>query len=207
MQVAHGGPPGPIYALYGAREALLLPPLPLADDDTAIHAVLDARWHLPAVREGFRQALIAQGIWALPDIAGLYAQSAQSAHALKTSGLRLAPVSVTGLQPVKTEPAKAALSGDSHRAGFARGGGKLFVMPPRINPPSRPRRATRFLSRLPGNVPTAWPGCWPSARWMAPKALRMLPFKLRSMVPGDRQLYPYPFHSQRRACTGGRTGE
>ena len=106
------GAAGPIYALYGAREALLLPPLPMPDD-AAINAFLDARWHFPAVREGFRQGLIAQ-----------------SADALKAGVLRLAPVPVTGLQPVKTEPAKAELSG------------KPFVMPPRINPPRSPTPPT-----------------------------------------------------------------
>ena len=121
MQVLHGGPPGPIYALYGAREALLLPPLPLADD-SAVHAFLDACLHAPAVREGFRQALIAQGTWAL-HAAGL---RAQAADALKSGVLRVAPIPVSGLAPLKTEPAKAELSG------------KPFVMPPRINPPRTP---------------------------------------------------------------------
>ena len=117
MHILHGLP-GPTCALYGARQALLQAPLPLIGD-VAIDAFLDTCWPIVSAREAFRAALIAQGIWALPDAAGL---RAQAADALKTGVLRVAPVPVSGLAPLKTEPAKATLSG------------KPFVMPPRLNP-------------------------------------------------------------------------
>ena len=128
MHILHGIP-GPTCALYGAREALLQAPLPLIGD-AAIDAFLDTCWPIVSAREAFRAALIAQGVFALPDATGL---RAQAAGALKSGVLRVAPVAVSGLHPVKTEPAQAALSG------------KPFVMPPRLSPrPTLPPPAPAY---------------------------------------------------------------
>lgn len=124
MHVLHGGPPGPIYALYGAREPLLHAPLQWADD-AAIHAFIEHWFHTPAGQEVFRKALIAQGTAALPG-PGL---RAQIVHALQTGVLRAVPAPTTGLHPVKTEPAKAELSG------------KPFVPPAPAESPAHPAAA------------------------------------------------------------------
>ena len=74
MHVLHGIP-GTTCALYGAREALLHAPLSLAGD-AAIDAFLDTCWSIVSAREAFRAALIAQGVFALPDATGLRVQAA-----------------------------------------------------------------------------------------------------------------------------------
>ncbi len=162
MHILHGGPAGSTYALYGAREPLLLPPLQFADE-AAIHAFLEPYWQTAAGPEAFRHALIAQGIFPLTDHAGL---RGQTTHALKAGVLRPAPVAVSGLQPVKTEPARATLSG------------KPYVPPRRENPrpesaPPEPRY--KVALEIAGQSAAGVAGALAISPVDTPSALRMLP--------------------------------
>lgn len=122
MHILHGGPAGATYAIYGTREPALHAPLQLADE-TVRRAFLTPYFETAIGRESIRLALIVQGVFAATDADALWGQAD---HALKTGVLRIAPVPVSGLHPVKTEPARAALSG------------KPFIPPPRLNPTPTP---------------------------------------------------------------------
>ena len=162
MHILHGGPAGSTYALYGAREPLLLPPLQFVDE-AAIHAFLEPYWQTPAGPEAFRHALIAQGIFPLTDHIGL---RGQTTHALKAGVLRPAPVAVSGLQPVKTEPARASFSGQP------------YVPPRRENPrpesaPPEPRY--KVALEIAGQSAAGVAGALAISPVDTPAALRMLP--------------------------------
>lgn len=162
MHILHGGPTGTTYALYGAREPLLHPPLPLTDD-TAMHAFLDIYWQTPVAMEACRQALIAQGIFALTDPVGL---RGQVIHALQTGVLRVAPVPVSGLQPIKTEPARASFSGEP------------YVPPRRENPrpaPAPPAPRHKIALEIAGQSADSLAGTLAISPVDAPAAVRTLP--------------------------------
>ncbi len=162
MHILHGGSAGSTYALYGAREPLLLPPLQFADD-AAIHAFLEPYWQTAAAIEVFRHALIAQGIFALTDHLGL---RGQTTHALKAGVLRVAPVAVSGLQPVKTEPARASFSGQP------------YVPPRRENPrpePAPPEPRYKIALEIAGQSAAGVAGTLVVSSVDAPATLRMLP--------------------------------
>jgi len=160
MYVLYGGPAGETYALYGTREPLLLPPLQFADE-SAIHAFLEPYWQTASGLEPFRHALIAQGIFALADSAGL---RGQATHALQTGILRPAPVAVSGLQP--TEPARASFSGQP------------YVPPRRENPrpePTPPEPRYKAVLEIAGQRADGVAGALAISPVDAPNALRMLP--------------------------------
>jgi len=160
MHVLHGGVAGSTYALYGAREPLLHPPLQFADE-AAIHAFLEPYWQTPAGSEPFRHALIAQGVFALTNSAGL---RGQTVHALQTGILRPAPVPASGVQP--TEPAKDTLSGER------------YVPPLRENPrpePAPPAPRYKIAIEIAGQSAASVAGVLAISPVDAPNALRILP--------------------------------
>jgi hypothetical protein len=160
MYVLHGGVAGSTYALYGAREPLLLPPLQFADE-AAIHAFLEPYWQTPAGSEPFRHALIAQGIFALTNSAGL---RGQTVHALQTGILRPAPVPASGVQP--TEPAKDTNSGNP------------YVPPLRENPrpePAPPAPRYKIAIEIAGQSAASVAGVLAISPVDAPNTLRTLP--------------------------------
>ncbi len=162
MHVLYGGTASATYALYGAREPLLLPPLQFADA-AAIHVFIELYWQTAAAIEIFRQALVAQGIFALTDYAPL---RAQVVHALQSGLLRAAPVAVSGLQPVKTEPARASFSGQP------------YVPPRRENPrpePTPPEPRYKIALEIAGQRADGVAGALAISPVDIPSALRMLP--------------------------------
>ncbi|MBI3776036.1 MAG: hypothetical protein HY273_10875 [Gammaproteobacteria bacterium] len=160
MHVLHGGPVGTTYALYGAREPLLHPPVQFADE-AAIHAFLEPYFQAISAREQIRQALIAQGIFALADSTGL---RSQTTHALQTGILRPAPVAVSGLQP--TELARPSFSGQP------------YIPPRRENPrpePKPPEPRYKIALEIAGQSADSLAGALAISPQDSPNALRMLP--------------------------------
>lgn len=161
MHILHGGPAGSTYALYGARESLLLPPVQFADE-AAMQVFIEPYFQTPGQREVFRLALIAQGMGALSGTNLL----AQIMHALHIGVLRLAPVAVSGLQRVKTEPGRAALSG------------KPYIPPLRENPrpePAPPEPRYKIALEVAGQNTQGLAGTLAISPADNPNALRIFP--------------------------------